>query len=149
MTTPRALCGPVWAMGRPSRPALEVAAVRAAAALIQRETGLSSPPAIAHEVSARVVTSMLELINRDPDDELAGALAAVERQVLASPIITLATCPHIDTTSTYVDRRVELYRARAGRDLTQSEARAEQVAVAADVRKVLAGRYLRHLRASM
>lgn len=143
---PRALIGPVMAMARPARPAAEIAAVWEAARLVRRETGISSLPALAREIAARVTTAMLADIERV--DELSIALAAIEQQMLPSPIVTLATCPDIETLDAYVERRVMRLRARSGRYLSLAQQVDEREAVVADMRGGLAARYLRHLRSA-
>lgn len=141
---PRALIGPVMAMARPARPEAEITAVRAAAVLIERETGLTSPPIVAREIAARVVAAMLADIDRV--DEISIALAAFEQQLLPSPIVTLATCPEIDTLEAYVERRVSHLRSRCGRYLTLAQQCEERNAIVAELGGGLAARYLRHLR---
>ena len=141
---PRALIGPVMAMARPARPAAEIEAVREAAALIEQEIGRMSYPSIACEIAARVVSAMLSDLDRS--DPLAIALAAIEQQLLPSPIRTLAICPEINTLEMYLEHRVALLRSRAGRYLGSAEQRSEREAISAEMRKLLTGRYLRHLR---
>lgn len=128
---PRALIGPVLAMARPARPAAEIIAVREAAAMVRLETNLSSIPAVAREIAARVVEAMLADIERD--DALSIALAAIERQLAPSPLSTLATCPEINTAEGFVERRAARLRARSGRYLTPAQQDAERKAIAADI----------------
>lgn len=144
MTLPRALCGPVWAMGRPRPPTAEIVAVRQAAALVRQSGGPMTPPQVAREIAARVVAAMLADLERT--EPLQIALAALEQRVAPSPITTLATCPEIDSASEFVERRVEGVRSRHGRYLRPDEQKAERGAIAREVRSLLKLRYLRHLR---
>jgi len=146
VSLPRALCGPVSAMARPARPPAEIAAVKAAAAIVRADTGATSNPAIAREIAARVVTALIADLERDPNDELAAAMAAVEQRLLPSPFVKLATCPDIDTASEYVKRRVARYEARATRYIAEKQDRAENAAIADQLMEAIARRYLEHLR---
>lgn len=145
---PRALCGPVWGMARPARPAGERAAVREAAAVIRAETKLKADEPVARAIAARVVKAAIREIARDEADPLASAMAELEQKLFASPFVTLATCAEIDTAREFVERRVERLRARGGRYLTPAQQSVERAAIAADLSSLLAARYLRHLRSS-
>lgn len=142
---PRALSGPVMGMARPRRPEAEADAVRAAAEIVRRETGLSSAKAISQEIAARVIRELMTEIEGDP---LELALAAVERDLIGAPVQRLASCPDINTISEFVQRRMKRVEDRQGRYLSQAEQVAERHAIAAEMRPVLAGRYDRLLRAT-
>jgi hypothetical protein len=120
--------------------------VQAAAAIVRAQTGATSNPAIAREIAARVVTVMIADLDRDPEDELAAAMAAVEQRLLPSPFIQLATCPHIDTASEYIGRRSARYVARASRYISRQQDQVEGAGIAAEVKDLLSRRYLEHLR---
>ena len=133
-------------MARPARPAAEIAAVREAAAVVQGETGLVSPPAAAREVARRAVAALLAEIARDPEDPFLGALAAMAQRFAPSPFDTLAVCPEIDLATEFVEYRIERLRARSGRDQSKAQSQIEQNAIAKILEKKLTDRYLRHLR---
>jgi hypothetical protein len=141
---PRALCGPVLAMARPSRPASETRAVREAAAIVATEMPSASPPAIAREIARRVAEATIADIEHD--DPVSLALAALGQTLMPSPITTLATCPEIDTASIFVEWRITRLRGRSGRYLAAWEQAVEKTAIIAELEDKLAHRYLRHIR---
>jgi hypothetical protein len=117
--------------------------VRAAAAIVRSETGLTSAKALGREIAARVTVELLKELDGDPLDL---ALAAIERDLIGSPFQRLASCPDIDTVALFVELRVEQVRARSGRYLSPLEQTAERNRIAQTINLKLAARYDRSLR---
>ncbi len=140
MILPRAMCGLPMAMARPARPHLEAQAVREAAALVP-----GTIQAKARVVAAQVVAELMLELERG-DDPMIAALAELELQTKPGPVVRLATCPDIDTSAAFIERRIERLRARAGRYLAPHDQRAERLAIAAELEILLTGRYARLLR---
>ena len=141
---PRALCGRVKAMARPSRPAKEERAVRAAAAEAGLEMPSASAASIAREIARRVTEATIADIEHR--DELSIALAELKQRLLPTPITTLATCPEIDTATIYLERRVSRLRARLGRYQRLEEDSAERRDITREMQDLLFRRYATFLR---
>ncbi|WP_395622148.1 hypothetical protein [Sphingomonas daechungensis] len=125
-------------MARPRRPEAEARLVREAAAIVRIEKGLTSAKALSREIAKIVVN---ELKHEIEGDELDLAFSAVERKLVGSPFLRLASCERIDTIAEFVDRRVERFRGRSGRQLGQAEDEAERSLILAEVQSILASRY--------
>lgn len=125
-------------MARPRRPEAEAQAVREAAEIVRRETGLTSAKATSREIAARVVAELMHEIDGDPLDL---AFAAIERSLIGSPFHRLASCPKINTAADFVERRVERLQARSGRYLSPAEQANERAEIMHELRGVLANRY--------
>jgi hypothetical protein len=132
-------------MARPRRPAAEAQAVRAAAKIVRAETGLTSARAVSREIARRVVAEFFADLDADPLDL---AFAAVERELLRSPFQRLASCPHINLSAEFVERRSRRIEQRHGRYLSPARQFEERAAIAAEMREALRNRYDRQLRRS-
>lgn len=146
MTLPRALCGPVRAMARPARPPAEIAAVKAAAAIVRAETGQTAAEPVARMVASQVADACMKHIKNGANEPFAEALSALGRQMFSTPICVLATCPDIDTLSIFVDERMALLEARNGRAIDVAEERREVSLASKELKRRLAGRYVRLIR---
>ncbi len=140
MMRPRALASPVMAMARPARPQAERSAVLAAAAAYPVSWAVTRK---ASALASKVVAELVRELQSDP------LLAHLEHLSSQSPVLTLATDPDINSLDEIVERQVERLRARNGRYLSVLGQRAELSAIAAEVEPLLAGRFERHLRASL
>lgn len=136
------------AMARPRRPQSEVDAVRDAAELVRKDMPNASTPAIAQEIAVRVVTALIEEIDKADDDPFTAALEALARSLMLSPIQQLATCPDIDTLAMYRGLWASEFSALAGQILSASQQIRMRAVCVDKLRQQLADRYLRALRTS-
>lgn len=125
-------------MARPRRPEVETRLVREAAQLVRGETGITSAKAVSATIAERVVLALADELEADPIER---AFAAIERDLIGSPFHRLASCPEINTVSEFVERRLEKFRSRAGRQLAPTEDAAERRAILDEVQAALASRY--------
>lgn len=145
MHVPRALIGPVMAVARgPARPPLEARLVQEAVASAPSDAPREP---LARDLARRVVEELTAFL-AEPDDPLLAALGEVARKAFPSPAVALATDPDVDTLALFVQGRVDALRSRSGHTLSPGQDEAEKRAILANIETRLAGRYLRHLRAS-
>lgn len=133
-------------MARPARPPAEIAAVKAAAAIVRAETGLTAAEPVARIIAARVVAALVADIERNSADELAEALITFEHKMFPSPFNTLATSPSIDLAREFVERRVSRLRSRAGAYLSEGAKCLERQSIIVEINAKLSRRYVRQLR---
>lgn len=125
----------VFAMARPSRPPIEAALVREAAAQLG---GCASVKA--RQLAEAVTRTAIEEI--DMQEGLVSLLKALG----ASPVDRLATDEEIDTGSMIIRERVERLSARFGKRLHESAWAAEDAAIMKAIVPQLARRYVRYLK---
>ena len=140
---PKALVGPVLAMGRgPTRPPIEAFLVREAVA--DAPPGAPREP-LARELAQRVVEELSAYL-AEGEDPLLAALGDARRKVCPSPVATLATDPNVDTVALFVGERMDRLSARCGRGLSPVADQTECREILSGIAVKLTGRYLRHLR---
>lgn len=130
-------------MARPARHASEGAAVLAAADTLRPSLSVN---ARAKAIAAQVAADVIGYLDLDTSDPLLASLAELQRITDNGPIATLARSPEIDTCTAFVERRVELYRSRHGRQLSERERDRETAQIVAEMTERLALRYSRYLR---
>lgn len=121
-------------MARPARPALEVALVRQADAIVRKETELTSARAISREIARRVGAELLRQQEADPVDVIYVAVTGTRFQRLAADA-------SLGTVAVFTERRVERVRSRHGRYLAPLGDASERRAIVAEMVPVLAARY--------
>lgn len=129
--------------GRPRRPALEARLVREAVADIDP----SAPrEPLARDLAAKVVHHLRDHAAEGSEPALA-VIGELQRAVLPSPALALATDPNIDTLAMFVEARTASLRARNGWPRT-ADHEWQDVNIAFDaVQAKLAARYLKIMRA--
>lgn len=142
---PRSVAGQVRAMARPARPPEEAVAVREAAEIVRRETGLTAISAISREIAKRVTADLTTFIDQDRDDPMVEALGAARRAINPSPFYVLATDPVIDTLELFLSVRTKTMQGRAGKYLSEKEAKAELWNTMENIGTKLKTRYATHL----
>lgn len=139
MNPPRALRSPVMAMARPRRPAAEATAVRAAAALVEAETGITSAQGQGREIARRVIDLLLDDTRND--------LAAMLAPLAGDPIAMLAFGEGFgavdDLAARFRDRMLANFGVAIAPVFQQVVNRRD---AAAEVASSLCERYARHLR---
>lgn len=133
-------------MARPRRPQSEVDAVRDAAELVRKDMPNASTPAIAQEIAVRVVTALIEEIDKADDDPFTAALEGLRRSLVQSPIHVLATCPYIDTLAMYQGIWTAELSSLAGKLLSIPQQHIVRRICADTLHQKLTDRYLRGLR---
>ena len=126
----------VYAMARPRRPDTEREAVREAAA---RQSGSCAQRA--RRIAGAVAVLALRELDGTPADRVLLLLGTLE----ASPLLTLAVDPEVDTAAAIRVERAMRMEARRWRRPTPAEWDADDRALLAAVTERLAKRYARHL----
>lgn len=129
--------------GRPRRPAVEARLVREAVAGID-----SSAPRepLARDLAARVVQHLRHHAAEGSEPALA-VMGELQRAVLPSPALALATDPTIDTLALFVELRAASLRARNGWPRTADQEWHDVNAAFKAVESKLVARYLKIMRA--